>query len=129
MTSAEDAIEKAAFDLLSAVTGLGAPVYQHVPENTPPPVVIIGDIETVPLGGKDDPDRRATLSVMTVTEAEERKSLLQIKGKAEAALDGVQAEHDGWQLSFSLLGATAVLTAEGDGYVGESRFQILALRA
>jgi hypothetical protein len=129
MTSAEDAIEKVAFDLLSAIADLGAPVYQHVPEDTPPPVVIIGDIEAAPLGGKNDPDRLATLSVMTVTEAEERKSLLQIKGKAEAALDGAQAEHDGWTLSFAFLGATAVLDAEGAGYVGESRFQILALRA
>lgn len=142
MTSATDAIELATYKFLTegrapfgAVTG--AQVHQHVPENTAPPVVIIGDMDADPLDAKDDPDRIVTLSIVTVTEAEERKSCLQLMDQAEkilgggkhegAEIDGAQIDIDGWRLAFSFLDGDAVLTPDGDGYVGTSRFTIMAL--
>lgn len=129
MISANDAVEFAAFTLLSAAPSIGAAVHQHVPEDTPPPVVIIGDMDAQPLATKGDRDRRVTLSVVTVTVAEERKPMLAIQGHIESRLDGAIMDVEGWSLTFSFVGDDAVLTPEGDGYVGNSNFTILALRA
>ncbi|MDX3908421.1 MAG: DUF3168 domain-containing protein [Sphingobium sp.] len=129
MVSASDAVEKASYATLSAGGDIGAPVFQHVPEDTDPPVIIIGDIEATPIGGKDDPDRRVALTVITVTEAEERKPLLDLMNAVETRLDGARLQENGWKLSFTFVGSSAVLTPEGDGYVGESRFEILAFAA
>tara|TARA_R110000868_G_scaffold111222_10_gene300468 strand:+ start:357 stop:746 length:390 start_codon:yes stop_codon:yes gene_type:complete len=129
MISASDAAEKASYALLTDGGDIGAPVFQHVPEDTAPPVIIIGDIEAIPIGGKGDPDRRLTLTIVTVTAAEERKPLLDLMNAIETRLDNARTTESGWELSFTFLGSSAALTPEGDGYVGENRFDILALVA
>ena len=129
MTSAANAVEKVSYDLLSEGEDIGAAVYQHVPQDTPPPVIIIGDLEVQPLALKEDPDRRVSLTVLTITEAEERKSMLELQEQIESRMDGARIEHDGWILAFTQVGSDAVLTPDGDGYVGTNSFTIMALRA
>lgn len=129
MSSAANAIEIATYALLTESGPIGAAVYQHVPEDTPPPVVIIGDIETRPLGTKDEKDRIASLTILTVTEAEERAPALAIMQKIEDRLDGATRTIGGWNLSFSFDGDDTTLTPDGGGYVGTSRFTIMALVA
>lgn len=132
MISATDALEQATYDLLTGATGgrriEGAKVYQHVPEDTPPPVVIIGDMEEEPLGAKKDPDRKISLSIATVTNGEERQPILAIQWQVENLLDSAEVSVEGWTLSFTYLSASANLTGEGDGYVGFSLFEVFALR-
>lgn len=129
MTSAANAVEKVSYDLLSEGGNIGAAVFQHVPQDTPPPVIIIGDLEVQPLALKDDPDRRVSLTVLTVTEAEERKSMLELQEQIESRMDGARIEHDGWILAFTQSDSSAALTPEGDGYIGTNSFTIMALRA
>jgi hypothetical protein len=129
MTSAANAVEKVSYNLLSDGNNIGAAVFQHVPQDTLPPVIIIGDIDVQPLALKDDPDRRISLTILTVTEAEERKSMLDLQDAIESRLDGARISHDGWIIAFTQTGCDAVLTPEGDGYIGTNSFTILALRA
>lgn len=127
MPSALDATEKAAFALLSAGGDIGAPVYQHVPEDSATPVIIIGDLTSAPLDAKDDADRRIAMTIVTVVEGEERKPLLELQDAIEQRIAGIRTVQDGWRLSFTFAGASAVLAPEGDAYVGESRFDVIAL--
>lgn len=134
MISASDAVEKATYGLLTGSIGQptpieGAQVFQHVPENTSPPVIIIGDIEEEPLAAKDDEDCRVSLSIVTVTEAEERKPVLLLQEQIKDRLRAARVDVEGWKLAFAFESSTATLTPDGAGYVGDSRFEILALRA
>lgn len=65
MTSTRELVMEAFYTCLnvSAVTTL-APVYQHVPENTQPPAVMIRDISIADEGGKGDSLERATVSII-----------------------------------------------------------------
>jgi len=133
MTSAGDAVEVGAYQLLTGTAGtlgpiVGAPVFQHVPQDTWPPVVIIGDIEAEPFGAKGDPDRRCSLQIVTVTDGEARKPLLDLQAQVEARLEGARLDIDGWRLAFTFEGASATMSGDGDGYVGNSRFEVFALR-
>lgn len=127
MIEAEDAVEAVAYTQLNvtAVTALAA-VYQHVPEDTPPPVVIIGDMDSEPIGGKGDPDRRVNLVVIAVIQAEERKPLRAIQAEINAQLDGKSFAHEGWELHFTFTGSDGALLEDGATYVGNTRFTVLA---
>lgn len=126
MTSATNAVEAAVFEALNG--NLTVPVYQHVPEDTPPPVVIIGDIEASPLETKGDSDRQVSLTITTVIQAEQRKPVLDIQEEIVAALDGASLVKDAWQVRPFLESEDAVLLPDGAHYVGTSRYTIWALQ-
>ncbi|QUT04841.1 hypothetical protein KFK14_17665 [Sphingobium phenoxybenzoativorans] len=127
-----DALEKVTFELLTGVRGSiaisGASVFENVPEDTLPPVVIIGDMEAVPLGEKGDPDRKIALTILVVTDGEERKPVLGFLQQIESILSDVSEALAPWTLTFTFATSTATLTPEGDGYVGTSIFDIFALK-
>jgi hypothetical protein len=127
MTNAVSAVEAVAYAELTTAVTLGS-VYQHVPENTPPPVVIIADMEAAPLGTKaSDPDRSINLNIVSVIQGKARKPLLDLQAEIETALDGLRATPTGWTLKFSFLSSDGVLMDDGQTYVGNSRFNVLAL--
>ncbi|MEH3107149.1 MAG: hypothetical protein PGN09_07665 [Sphingomonas fennica] len=127
MGSALTVVEAVLFETLEAgITD--APVLQDVPEDQPLPVVIVGDLLSVPFGGKDDPDRRITATIITLCMAEERAPLLALQEQIETLLDEQRFERDGWTLAMSVDSAEAVLGEDGITYVGTSTFTILALR-
>lgn len=128
MASAQAALEAELFARLDAAI-TGAAVFQDVPENTLPPFVVIGELRGSPLGGKDDPDRRIIVDIITVVSAEERGPLLDLQEQIEAAIDDKTFDRDGWTLSITLDSATAALGEDGQTYVGTSTFSVLALTA
>lgn len=129
MASAYDAVEKAAYTLLSAGGDIGAPVYQHVPENTDPPVIIIGDMTSVALAPKGDGDERITLTIVAAVNGEERKPLLALLNGIKERLHNARvAVGDDWELAFTWLSGNALITPDGEGYIGDSQFEVLALR-
>jgi len=128
MTSAIDATEAATFTALDGNV-VGSTIYQHVPEDTPPPVTIIGDMEAVPLGAKDDKDRRVSLTLVTIVEAEERKPLSAIQDQLETLLDGKTFTVPGWRLSFVFESADGAQLPDGETYLGNSRFTVFAFAA
>lgn len=128
MSGATSAAEGAAFDLLTAGVTL-APIYQDVPEDLPPPVVILGEISAQPFtDDPDDPDRRLTLTITTVTAGEERQPCTDIQDQVEAALHGARVERDGWALAFRSLGSDAALIGDSTGYVGTTTAEAIAFR-
>jgi hypothetical protein len=131
VTNAISATESAVYAALTAGgTGItGASVYQHVPEDTAPPVVIIGDIDNVtPIGKPGDPDRRVPLTIVVITEGEERVPCSDLLGQVETILDGAELTTvDGWTIAPTLQRSTAALSEDGAGYIGLALFEVLAL--
>lgn len=128
MPSAKDAVERAAYQLLTDGEPIGAAVFQDVPQDTPPPVIIIGDMESAGIGGRDDEDRIVSLEVVTVTAGDERKPCLMLQDKIEARLDQAKVDLNGWSLTFRWVDDSAALTPDATGYVGLQKFEIMALR-
>lgn len=125
---AEDAVEASAYEALNvpALTSL-AGVYQHVPQDTAPPVVIIGDMDSdADFSDKDGLDERITLTVTAVVTAEQRKPLRAIKKVVKQLLHERTESRGGWTLQFTFLNADGVLLNAED-YVGNFRFSVLAL--
>lgn len=128
MSEAQNATEAAIYAALSA-GGLAFPVYQHVPEDTPPPVNIIGDISGEPLGVKGDADERIELTITTVVQAEQRKPVLAEQARILAALDGATLTGvAGWTIRPVKASGDAVLMPDGEHYLGTTRFTIFALK-
>lgn len=128
MTSATAATEILAYEQLSAgITA--APVYQDVPDDAPLPLIIIGDMESAPFAGSNDPDRRITLTLVVLTEGDERAPCTDLQEQIEAILPGrsfVVGEE--WNLHVSLESSDAALTDDGSGYAGTTILTILAFR-
>lgn len=122
------AIGAALYAALSAPGVVSVPVYQHAPENSAMPVVIIGDIEDVAaIGRAGDDDRRAVISLITLTEGESRAECITLMGEQTAALDGAQFSQSGWTIETSFLRGSVTLAEDGLGYIGLAQFQVLAL--
>mgnify|MGYP005985488007 CR=1 FL=1 len=125
MISATAAVEANSYDVLHGGIN-GAPVFQDVPDDQPLPVVIIGDILSVPFGRADDPDRRITLTIVVLTEGDERRPCSEIQDQIEALLGGITFKRPGWDLHYSVASSAAELAGDGSGYIGTTILTILA---
>ena len=130
--SASSAIGASAWAALSGAPALTAlaPVFQHVPQGTEPPIVIVADIEedAEAFGAKgDDQDVSATLVVVTLVRGESRKALFDIEHQVRLALKDRRETRSGWDLAFTYAGTTGVLWEDGQTYEGQSRFTVIAL--
>lgn len=126
---AEDAVEAEAYAVLNvpAVIAL-AKVFQHVPEDTEPPVLIIGDMDSEPIETKGGRDQKVTLILATVMDAEERRPIRALKAKIIELLHGHQATRGGWLMEFTFIGSDGFRDPEtATAYVGNFRFTVLAL--
>lgn len=127
MSKAKSIVEAAIFDALSK-TIEGATVYQDAPADAAYPVVIVGDMKSFRLQTKGtSDDRRVTISIIALVEAEERAPLLKLQEQIEEALDGQSLEPDGWTLGIEFDDDDAVLGEDGVTYSGISSFSVLAL--
>lgn len=126
MSNAKAMVEAAAFTALN--TGIkGAKVYQDAPYDAPNPLVLIGDMSSarLPVKGGDD-DRRVSISIVTLVDADERAPLLDLQRQVETLLDGQALAQDGWLLQFEFQNDNAIL-ADDDTYVGVTDFSVLAI--
>ena len=128
MSNAKAVVEAAVYAALDAAIE-GATVYQDVPQDAPLPVVILGDMKSYPLGGKDDPDRSVNIIIVSMVEAEERAPLLELQRQIEAALDGKKFTEGGFELSATFDDDDAQLGGDGATYIGTSSFTVIALTA
>lgn len=126
MSSALTAVEQMAFEVLTEAVTLAA-VFQDVPDDYQDEVVIIGDLSAEPFtDDPDDPDRRVTLTINTVTIGDERAPCSAIQAQVETALGIARDTANGWELIFRSLGSDATLAGDGSGYVGTTTFEIIA---
>ncbi|KTT72620.1 tail completion protein gp17 [Sphingomonas endophytica] len=125
-TSAKEAVEAAIYEALSSSVTV-ARVYQDVPEDAPYPLVIIGDMSSARLPGKEPSrDRIVTVHIITLVEASERAPLLALLAQVDAALDGETLHQPGWTIVGAFENDDAVLGDDGD-YSGVSIFSFVAL--
>lgn len=131
MASAASAIEAAAYAALDSDVTL-APVFQHVPEDTDPPLVIVADLDedAEAFGDKDGgDDGKFTLTVASLFRGEQRKPLFEIEAEVRAALDQLRvADQDGFALTFLFSSREGSLLEDGVTYLGNSRFTVFALK-
>lgn len=81
------ALQTALYDRLAAmIPDRVASVHQHVPEKTPPPVVIIGDMQSESRGGKGEVSDRWTVVVFAVTKGPSRLANFALQARVRAAL-------------------------------------------
>jgi hypothetical protein len=121
------AVQTALFEALRGSVTL-APVFQHVPENQPPPVAIVGEGAIEPIGGKDSRFERHEIDIVTVIAGPGRKPLNALQEQVRAALDAVDLPAQaGAELSAPvLLNTTTQLLDDGVTYYGAQRFLIFA---
>lgn len=127
MSDAKSVTELVAFEQLDSAIA-GATVYQDAPEGALLPIVVVGDMKSTPIGGKNDPDRRISLLIQSEVSAEERAPLLDLQRQIETTLDGLTIEQDGWTLAFMFEDDDAQLGEDGATYIGTSAFSVLALK-
>lgn len=124
MIDFQGAFEKALFDRLTqSVTK--AQVHQHVPDNTVPPVVIIGDIGIENQGTKDSPLLKFDVTIVSVVAGPSRKPLDAVQAEVLDALDGWRATNTA-EVGFGELtfvnGSGRLLPSEEAIYYGEQTF-------
>lgn len=125
MSDAKAITERVMFDALAAGIA-GAAVYQDVPQDTPLPVVVLGDMKSYPIGAKSDPDRRISAIIVSMVAAEERAPVLALQKQIEVALDGKCFKPTGWEINVTFEDDDAVLAEDGAVYLGTSAFTIFA---
>lgn len=127
MSKAKAMVEQVAFRELAAAIR-GATVYQDAPSDAAGDLVIIGDLKSFSLGGKDQSaDRRVGLQIVSLAVADERAPLLALMDQIEEALDGQSFAVEGWTIAFAFEDDDAVLNEDGASYSGISSFTALAL--
>lgn len=124
MTDTRGALMDALHVRLDGNVGSGVAVYSDIPDNTPPPVVVIDQLAREAAGGKDSSLDLYTLEVVAITKGKSRKPLNAIMDLVHNLLDGHTPTAVG--LTFSslrFLGDDD--TALEDGVkIGRSRFEV-----
>ncbi len=127
MSNAKSIVEAAVFAALDQAVTL-ATVYQDVPQDAEGDLVIIGDMKSSRMPGKEEsPDRIVIVTIVGISFAEERAPLLAMQAQCDAALDGVTLEAPGWTLRGQFLDDDAVLAEDGSRYDGVASYQFTAL--
>lgn len=123
MTDFASALETAVYTRLAAQVTL-ATVYQHVPEDTPPPVVIIADFFPEQFGGKGDDSERIEFDIVQVIRGAARKPLHALQSEVKSALHlWKPADASGISIGeVQHLNSTAQLLPDGQNYYGSMRF-------
>ena len=124
MSDASWEIQKAVFAALD--TALSVSVYDHVPQNTAPPYVTLGDDTVQDWSTKTTEGEESTLTIHAWSRHEGRKEVKQLLGTIKTALH---------EVTLSLTGFTNILTrfdfedtfldADGLTYHGVMRFKML----
>jgi hypothetical protein len=116
------------YDALAAViTPDVALVRQSVDENTPLPVVLIGDLDGSPVGGKGETADKLTIDVQVTYRGPDRSGLLAIMWKVRQALDNQEIAADGVNFPTTptwLNGDTATMD-DGVTRVGIHQYEVI----
>jgi hypothetical protein len=138
LTPAQDAVfaALAPLEALAGTDGLpdGLGVYQHVPQGTRPPMVVIGNVTTTnKTDNEDEQDEEVRVEVHCMYAGEGRVPLLKMQAAVKRVLKGKQlpAQPGVWFETPRFLTSEATTAWENDGitYVGLSIFEFRAAPA
>lgn len=121
------AARDAVFDALNAaITPDVALVRQSVDENTPLPVILIGDMDGETYGGKGERCDKLTIDVQATYRGPDRSSLLAIMAKIRNALDDQPISAEGAEFSTpTWRSGSTVVMADGVTRVGIHQYEIV----
>lgn len=121
------ATQLAFFQALEAGVTLAA-VHDHVKQDTNPPFVQVGTIETVNEGAKDEQSERLEVEIHTIYRGADRAALLAIMHQVRTSLDEVSIQAEGASFSTPVFVGAAASNAGPDGatYAGISTFEVYA---
>jgi len=105
----------------------GATVFQDVPDGFTGPMVVIGPMDSKPVGGSGDPDRYVSLTIVSMWQGDENAPVLGLQEQVERILDGKILRPAGWKLEFQFLDDNVELDTDGVTYVGTTQFHVVAL--
>lgn len=120
------AVQTAVFDALTATPMPGGvPVWQHVPDNTEPPVVAIGMITLTPAGGKGGGLDQAEIDVLTFVRQNGREFMTPLMAEVRARIEGRVLTAAGASLSRPVFESDDdSLESDGETYSGTQRFSL-----
>lgn len=126
MVDTVEGVQKAFYTALNGNLA-GVPVYDHVPDGTPPPVVIIDQIQSLDWSTKDSPGEQHTVEVVTVVQTKSRKALRTIMSDVKDALVDQVISSTGVTISRPTFESSDE-EALGDGltHIGRQRFGVFA---
>lgn len=119
-----NALQTALYNRLKAQIGRQAQVFQHVPDGTPPPVVIIGDLTPEDQGVKGAVFDRWSISIQVITKGPQKKPCTALQAVVRGALDRWTPTMAGG-VRFGMLyqeNATATLLPDDEIYFGTQIF-------
>lgn len=125
LTATQDAVFGA---LKNAIDPGIAAVFQHIPQDTQPPWVMVGAIDSENAGGKFEQEEKLTIEVQSVFRGAGRAPLLAIMHAVRVALDDQQLAGDSVTFSTVSWLSASVSDVAGDGvtYAGVSNFEVYA---
>ena len=117
-----EAVQKAFYDWLSGGS-VGAPVFDEVPDNQFPPVVIIDRIDTTYTGTKTEPAEQHSIEIVSVTQGKSKKSLRGIMAKVKNRLHGAAMPITGATIGRPVFdGSDEDTLDDGKTHIGRQRF-------
>ncbi|HEX2594803.1 MAG TPA: DUF3168 domain-containing protein [Rhizomicrobium sp.] len=127
MQATQDAVFAALDAAHKAVNPSLATVRQHVPENTLPPLVIVGDMDAENVGGKGERTDKIVIDVVSIYRGTARRGLLAIMAINRDALEDQEISAPGAAFSTPrFLSANTALGEDGATYAGVQQFEIYA---
>ena len=104
-----------------------APVYSVVPDNTQPPVVVVGDGTFDQVGGKNSDSERHDLVVRCIVGGTSKSALLALMQEVKAALHNQPLVSADAVLSRCVMtSGNEVRDIDANALVGEQRFFVMA---
>lgn len=128
MSDLSDAIHAAMFAKLTASVTLGA-VYVVVPDETQPPVVVIGDTQSEQVGGKNSDAERHDVPVRYIVSGTSKRALHLLMEEGKAALHNQPLTQAGFMLSPAVLTNSDDLRDIDEGaLVGQQNYTVFVQR-
>jgi hypothetical protein len=128
MIDSASAVQQASFAALNCATAVSdlAEVWQSPPEDSQPPLVLIGDVSLEPIGGKDGGLDRATFEIVTLVRQPDQTALFALQMAVRNALDEQTITATGALISNPVfLSAEVEMLEDGETYMGTQRFETI----
>jgi hypothetical protein len=126
MTDLSDAVQAALFAKLEAGVTLGK-VLTIVPDNTQPPVAVIGDSQAEQIGGKGSDVERHEISIRTIVAGTSRRALFALMKEVKDSLHNQPISAPGATLSLPVMTSSdSYRDIEEKVLIGEQSFTVIA---
>lgn len=127
MADLTHAVQSAIMARLQAPGVVSAPAYTVVPDNTSPPVVVVGDATFEQIGGKNSDTERHDIVVRCIVGGTSKAALFELMAEVKAALHNQALTSADAALSRCVMtSGNEIRDIDANALVGEQRFFVIA---